>query len=114
MSPILHITSQADWAAAQVAGSYTADSLASQGFIHCSTAEQVLLVANSFFRGRNDLLLLEIDPARLSAELRYEESEPGMLFPHIYGPLNLDAVTAAYTFTPDSTGVFSAPIASRQ
>lgn len=99
---IYHIAAQADWDNAQTAGAYTADSLASQGFIHCSTAAQVPGTAARFFAGRRDLLLLTIDPARLAAELRYEEGEPGQLFPHLYGPLNLDAVTEARPLDPDS------------
>lgn len=45
-----------------------------------------------YFAGRDDLVLLEIDPARLRAELKYEPAPDGELFPHVYGPLNIDAV----------------------
>ena len=99
---IYHIARQADWQAAQTAGEYRAPSLESQGFIHCSTREQVVRVAEALFRGESGLLILAIDPLRLRAELRYEppispetgQPEPGIdeLFPHLYGALNLDAV----------------------
>jgi uncharacterized protein (DUF952 family) len=63
------------------------------GFIHCSRREQVAKVASTFYRGRSDLLLLEIDPLQVGAEIRYENLEDGgELFPHLYGPLPVRAV----------------------
>jgi uncharacterized protein (DUF952 family) len=109
MSLICHIITRDDWATAQAAAAYTAASLASEGFIHCSTPAQVPATAARFYAGRSDLLLLAIDPARLTAELRYEEGEPGVLFPHIYGPLNLTAVVAVHPFAPDQAGRFKLP-----
>jgi uncharacterized protein (DUF952 family) len=102
VSKIFHIAHQADWQAAQVAGSYRVASLEQEGFIHCSTTEQVAGVADRFYRGQTDLVLLHIDPQRLQAPLRYEapaEAPAGNeRFPHIYGPLNLDAVVAVQAF----------------
>jgi uncharacterized protein (DUF952 family) len=109
MSTIYHITTAEAWAEAQAAGSYAADSLATEGFIHLSTREQLLWVADRFYRGQPGLLLFAVDTGRLSAELRYEESEPGMHFPHLYGPLNLDAVVAARPFLPNPDGTFDLP-----
>ncbi len=107
---ILHITHRSDWEAAQATGEYRADSLAAEGFIHCSTVEQVLGPANEFYRGKDDLVLLVIDPARLAAELVYEDSyHIGTAFPHIYGPLNLDAVTSVVPFPPLADGTFELP-----
>ena len=107
---LLHIAHRLDWEAAQAAGDYRADSLTAEGFIHCSTTEQVLGPANEFYRGRGDLVLLVIDPARLAAELVYEDSyDSGTAFPHIYGPLNLDAVTSVVPFPPRSDGLFELP-----
>ncbi|MEI7770765.1 MAG: DUF952 domain-containing protein [Chloroflexales bacterium] len=106
---IYHITARAAWESAQAAGAYAADSLASEGFIHCSTGAQVLGTAARFFAGRRDLVLLAIDPALLTAELRYEEGEPGVLFPHLYGPLELRAVAAVYTLAPAADGSFALP-----
>lgn len=107
---ILHIAHRDEWAAAQAAGDYRADSLATEGFIHCSTPEQVLIPANERFQGQTGLLLLVIDPDRLAAELVYEDCyETGTAFPHIYGPLNLDAVVRAVPFPPGPDGRFSLP-----
>ncbi len=107
---ILHIASRADWAAAQGLGEYRADSLTGEGFIHCSTIEQVLVPANERFQGRDDLLLLLIDPTRLVAALVYEDCyETGQAFPHVYGPLNLDAVQRVIPFPCGPDGRFALP-----
>ena len=110
MSVIYHIATRADWAAAKAAGAYTADSLASEGFIHCSTAGQVIATANRIFRGQRDLVLLDIDSARVEPEIRYENLEGGVqLFPHIYGALSVDAVVAVHDFPPSADGSFALP-----
>lgn len=106
---ILHIAARAAWQEAQAAGAYRGDTLDVQGFIHCSHTEQLVGVANARFRGRTDLLVLVIDETRLQAELREEEGEPGQLFPHIYGPLNLDAVSRAEPISPQPDGTFLLP-----
>ena len=107
---ILHIASNEDWSAARALGEYRADSLAGEGFIHCSTPAQVLIPANERYRGRDDLLLLVIDPARLAAALVYEDCyESGQAFPHVYGPLNLEAVTRVVPFPPGPDGRFALP-----
>jgi uncharacterized protein (DUF952 family) len=76
---------------------YRADSLASEGFIHCSFAEQLAWVANRFYADAEDLLLLHIDTERLTSPLREELCDTGEIFPHIYGPLNRDAVVKVDT-----------------
>ena len=112
---IFHITSQIEWSQAQARGEYTAPSLVTEGFIHFSTDKQVLSVANAFYRGRKDLVVLKVDEARLKPELKWEapagppadnisESD---LFPHVYGPVNMDAVVAVLEFQPDATGMFN-------
>ena len=104
---IFHITSAATWATAQAGGAFTADSLVSEGFIHCSEADQYCWVANQRFRGRQDLVLLHIDETRLQARVERENLEGGeRLFPHIYGALNLDAVVQVTPFTPTASGEF--------
>jgi len=116
---IVHITYRGEWDAAQVAGEYRTASLTSQGFIHCSTASQVIPVANAFYEGQHDLVLLVIDPNRLKAELRWEPPDPPqvdenvleveesrVLFPHLYGPLNLDAVVRILDFPSGADGSF--------
>lgn len=106
---LYHITSKQSWKAALACSSYQADSLAEQGFIHCSTSSQVIPVANRFYHGVPGLVLLEINPQKLNAQVRWENLEGGNeLFPHIYGPLNLEAVSKVTDFSPEETGEFFA------
>jgi uncharacterized protein (DUF952 family) len=103
-STILHITTDAGWAAAQEAGELVARSLAEEGFIHCSTHDQVEATANRIFRGSGDLLLLELEVARIAPPLKWERAtDVGEDFPHIYGPINLDAVIGTITL-PEGAG----------
>lgn len=107
---LLHIISPTEWQQALTAGEYRPASLADEGFIHCSTPEQVLTPANSFYHGQAGLQLLCIDPALLQAKLVYEDCyETGMQFPHIYGPLNLDAVYKIVEFPVNPDGTFDLP-----
>jgi uncharacterized protein (DUF952 family) len=104
---IYHIAETQDWLAAKEIGEYRAESLGIQGFIHCSTSDQVLQVANSIYTNRLDLVLLVIDPNKLDVDLQWESlSEGGELFPHIYGAVNLDAVLNAMPLKPDQNGRF--------
>ena len=110
MDTILHITRRVDWETAVTTPPYRADSLTTEGFIHCSTAAQVLGPANEFYRGQTDLVLLVIDSGKAKAEIVYEDCyETGQQFPHIYGPLNLDAVVKVVDFPPNADGSFSLP-----
>lgn len=110
MDVILHITTYEAWQTAQENGVYEPPSLATEGFIHCSTAEQAVGVANALYRGQTDLVLLAIDADKTRAALRYEDCyEAGQEFPHLYGPLNLDAVVQVLPFPPDDDGRFSLP-----
>lgn len=96
MATIYHITTQADWDTATKAGFYTASSLETEGFIHCSKAEQVQGVLQRYFAGKQNLVKLTIDTNKLTAPLRYELS-PSLNeeFPHIYGVITADAVIKA-------------------
>ncbi|MBM3152089.1 MAG: DUF952 domain-containing protein [Chloroflexi bacterium] len=107
--PILHIAHRSAWQAALRAGVYAPESLAVEGFIHCSEPSQALRVANAFYKGRSGLALLVIDPGRLSADLRWEagSDKPDELFPHIHGPLDLEAVMKVVEFEPGSDGSWS-------
>jgi uncharacterized protein (DUF952 family) len=108
MAIIYHITHPADWEQALRQGQYTSDSLASEGFIHCSKPGQIIDTANRYYAGQKSLLLLAIAPARVEAEIRFEDLVGGgELFPHIYGPLNLEAVTAVLPFEPGEEGRFT-------
>jgi uncharacterized protein (DUF952 family) len=110
MNVILHIAKESDWKKARASAQYRADTLASEGFIHCSTREQVIRVANALFRGREDLVLLCIDSEMVETEIRYENLEGGdERFPHVYGPINLNAVVAVLDFAPQADGTFTLP-----
>jgi uncharacterized protein (DUF952 family) len=94
---IFHITDAATWAVSQQRGTHTGSTrgidLAQEGYIHCSTGEQWPGVIERFYADASDLLLLHIDEDRLTSPVVYEQL-PGMTepFPHIYGPINVDAV----------------------
>jgi uncharacterized protein (DUF952 family) len=109
MTTILHITQRQQWALAQRNGHYWCDSLQSEGFIHCSTAQQIVKVANTFYPDRSGLVLLCIETDRLQSPLRYDLVEGGEVFPHLYGPLNLDAVLQVLDFEPNPNGKFDLP-----
>jgi uncharacterized protein (DUF952 family) len=101
-SSIFHITEPEIWAAAVETGTYTGStrgqSLEDVGFIHCSYADQVEMIASFVYPDWNDeLVLLEIDPSQVVEELKVESAfEAGIMFPHIYGPLPAAAVTAVH------------------
>ena len=103
MTLIYHIATAADWTRAQRDGQYTTSTrgrtLAEEGFIHASTQDQVGPVAGAYYRGVRNLVLLVIDTERVGSPIRYERV-PGQPdpYPHIYGPLNADAVVAARPF----------------
>ncbi|MEH2626356.1 uncharacterized protein (DUF952 family) [Bradyrhizobium sp. AZCC 1719] len=107
-SVIFHICLPAVWAAAK-SGEYRSPSFDSEGFIHCSTPDQVVEVANYLFRGQRGLVLLVIDPDRVISPIRYEDAGNGKLYPHIYGPLNPSAVVAVEPFEPSADGTFELP-----
>ncbi|MEV0220182.1 DUF952 domain-containing protein [Streptomyces sp. NPDC050704] len=102
MPELLHITERALWDAARATGTYEMSTrgrtLQEEGFIHCSTRTQLPRVADFLYgayEGPDELVVLVIDAERLGAPLKYEAPEPGgEEFPHIYGPLPVDAVTA--------------------
>jgi uncharacterized protein (DUF952 family) len=107
---IFHITHRQDWEKALKDGVYTAPSLASQGFIHCSYAYQVDRVANNYYSGQTDLLILVIGPKRLTSPMKIEKAvDVDDDYPHIYGPVNLDAVVKIVDFTPSADLTFHLP-----
>lgn len=107
---ILHIVSSNVWQdVRQCGGDYQGDTLATEGFIHCSTASQVIEVADLRFRGRTDLLLLVIDEEKVRAPVKYEDGGNGKLYPHVYGPLNVSAVIEEISFQPKTDGTFELP-----
>ena len=101
---IYHLALRHAWEAASNEGQAyrrsTIDrSLDDEGFIHCSYREQVQGVADRFYRGRTDVLLLTIDTCKVAAEVRTED-----LFPHIYGALPIGAVIRVEPVAPDDDG----------
>jgi len=107
---ILHITTRLSWETTVITGTYLDASLDDEGFIHCSTVQQILGPANEFYRGRSDLVLLCISSSEVAAPIVYEDCyETGIAFPHIYGPLNMNAVKQVVDFPPNADGSFSLP-----
>ncbi|MEM6453349.1 MAG: DUF952 domain-containing protein [Cyanobacteria bacterium P01_D01_bin.105] len=106
---VFHITEQTAWERAKAAGLYLAPSLETEGFIHFSTESQVVASANRFYKGKSGLVLLTVNPTLLSSDLRYEDTLGHGQFPHLYGPLNLDAVVEVRALTPNPDGSFSMP-----
>lgn len=112
--PLLHMTTATAWRTALSTGELSAQSLATQGFLHLSTPQQVHLPANRLYAGRTDLVLLWIDPARLAGlGVRFEPGVPGdpasMTFPHLYAPLPVTAVIAVTGYPPGPDGAFTTP-----
>ena len=101
---LVHLIEPAAWRAALSTGAVRPPSLKSVGFVHLSTPEQVHLPAERLYPGRRDLVLLVVDPARLTDPVRFEDGVPadpgGMLFPHLYGPLPTAAVTVVVPYRP--------------
>ncbi len=90
---IFHVVTALNWQKAIRQGFYEADSLALEGFIHTSKADQVAGVLSRYYAGQTELLLLHIDETKLTAPLKYELAPSvNEEFPHIYGRLNIDAV----------------------
>ncbi len=114
MERLFHITAAADWSRARATGAYRLStrglSLDDVGFIHCSYLEQVTNVANAIYPGVHGLVLLAIDPQRLTAPVREETiADSQERFPHIYGPLNIDAVVEVVALEPSADGSFQLP-----
>jgi uncharacterized protein (DUF952 family) len=106
---IYHFCPRADW---ESAGEfYAAASLATQGFIHCSARDWVHNSATLRARGRDDIVVLEIDEARLPAPAVWEDGDPphadGRQFPHVYGPIPRAAVVAVLPLPPSADGSFA-------
>jgi uncharacterized protein (DUF952 family) len=109
-SILVHLCSNDEWRLAQTRGAHRPQSLDASGFVHLSTPEQVHLPANRLYAGRTDLVLLRIDPARLTSPVRWEPgvaTDPdGMVFPHLYGALPVEAVINVTSYLPDGDGRF--------
>jgi uncharacterized protein (DUF952 family) len=94
---IIHIVDTETWERDKDQSQYFGDTLKSQGFIHCCLPGQVDSVLKNWFPGREDLIFLEIDSNKLSTRLVFENLEGDEeKFPHIYGPVNRDAILSWY------------------
>lgn len=93
MPTIYHVTTAAEWKAAQEKGSYESASLKEEGYIHCSLEDQIAGVLERYFSGKTDLVKLVIDTDKLTSPYIYDWSTTNEdTFPHVYGPINTDAV----------------------
>ena len=111
---LVHLCGTEQWAQARRRGAIHPDDAGGGQFIHLSTPEQVHLPANRLYRGREDLVLLYVDPARLDAPVKWESglsTDPeSMVFPHLYGTLPVAAVVRVTAYPPADDGTF-APVA---
>jgi uncharacterized protein (DUF952 family) len=102
---LYHIATAAEWNCGE--DTYAPQSFEADGFIHCSTRDQLLGVANARFRGRTDLVLLHIDADFVRDSVRYENLEGGAdLYPHLYRRLEKAHVVQAAPFLPSADGTF--------
>jgi uncharacterized protein (DUF952 family) len=115
---LVHLCGLEEWSRARERGGIQPEAPgpdAESGFIHLSAPEQVHLPANRLYRGRDDLVLLHIDPTLLDSPVRWEPgvaTDPeSMLFPHLYGPLPVRAVIGVTVYPPAPDGTF-APMGS--
>jgi uncharacterized protein (DUF952 family) len=89
---IYHIATSEDWKLHLANAMYEPNGFSNEGFIHCSTREQVPGVLERYYTGIKNLVLLHIDESKLTAALKYEEATNKELFPHVFGPINKDAI----------------------
>lgn len=115
MQTIVITSTDALWDEAQKAGEYTQSTIDSKlddvGFIHATSPDQTIPMVNRHFTNRDDVLLLLVDLDKVRPQVKFEaplSGRPG-LFPHIYGPLNVDAVYGAIKPNRDASGNFAVP-----
>ncbi|MBC7412167.1 MAG: DUF952 domain-containing protein [Bacteroidia bacterium] len=102
---IYHITTLQAWQQALIIGTYTHDSLVYEGFIHASKLEQTQATLQRYYSTQTNLVILAINLAKCTTEIKYEMADSvGENFPHIYGKLNIDAVSAVYSVFKDDKG----------
>ena len=105
MEIIYHLILESDWEAAKATGEVRPGSLAAEGFIHCSRDEaQALAVARRLYHGQGGMVVLEVDTGKLLSTVKREASSSGEIYPHIYGPLNADAVVGVRLLELDRDG----------
>jgi len=104
---IYHMTPALSWQTHSKTEPYQADTLATEGFIHCTReADRLMQVANHFYRQiSGDFVILSVETDLLASEVRWEAAD-GHLFPHIYGPIQPEAIVAATAFPRNPSGHF--------
>ena len=110
---VYKICTAADWRQAEQAGAFHGAGVdLKDGYIHFSAPGQVVETAQRHFAGQRDLVLVAVDAAALGTALKWEPARDGALFPHLYGPLSLDAVVSTKPLPLDRDGrhVFSEPV----
>lgn len=115
MESLFHIVDRSAWQDAIDPGEYRAESLGSDGFIHCSFASQVADVANALYRDVDGLCVVELDPDRVAAPVVVEDSyDSGTAYPHVYGPISPAAAVRVHELSRDAAGdyLFSASCAA--
>lgn len=107
---IYHLVSSDDWHNAKTQAEYKPRQFSHEGFIHCSYLHQLSSVANRFFLGQNNLLLLVIDCSNIKNDIIDENLEGGLeLYPHLYSGLPINAVAEVIPFPCNVDGSFSLP-----
>ncbi len=103
---VYHLITPKEWETAKNQPSYAAESLALEGFIHCSTAVQVAKTANNYFKNQSEMLVLHIKEDNLAdATLKYEANSYDA-FPHIYGRIVREAVVGETLIKQNDKNVF--------
>lgn len=111
---IFHVTTEEYFQDHKVNNRYQPESLDSKGFIHCSKGTQIEATANRIFPDRDEILLLIIDISTLSSDVKYDmDEQTGEKYPHIYGPLNIDAIMDKLTIYAEDNGDFNIAFSSR-
>jgi len=106
MDLIYLLMSPANYKAAMSVGQWAPASMASEGFIHASPADQLTRVANKHYREHPELMVVTLATDRIRSEVRWEPATGG-LYPHIYGPLNMDAVDSVQQVSRQPDGSYS-------
>ena len=103
---IAHLCTPQEWLEQHTMEDFRDQSLAQNGFIHCSQPEQIIEVVHRYYRNYPEMVVLWIDPEKLVSEIRWEPSGDAF-YPHVYGPINLDAIEATTPLHPGLDGTYS-------
>ncbi|EWH09425.1 hypothetical protein DS2_12864 [Catenovulum agarivorans DS-2] len=110
MDPYIYLlSSEAEYKQALASGQFVRDSLQTEGFIHASPKSQLSRVANKFYKKTEQPIIIELDKKLITSEVKWEPATGG-LYPHIFGPINIDSVYKVIPIAPESSGDFSIDI----